>query len=210
MTNLPGLFTWEKDRNFRYIRCNDNYAAAAGFESAKAILGKSDDDMPWRSRADFFRSGDQQVISGAGPHRINIEEKEIMVDRVADILVTEKQLLDHRGECVGLTGYFLDITGHRLVPRDGGYCKDERGFYLGNEFGGEFLSAIEAEVFKGMMKVQSAEKIGIDLNLSRSTVESHIQSIKQKLQCITDGDVIATAIRSGLPLTLFGPDKEQT
>ncbi len=207
MTNIPGLYAWEKDRHFRYIRCNDNYAKAAGYDSAAAMLGKSDDDMPWRSLADFFRAGDQRVIAGEGPHRINIEEKEIMVDRVADILVTENQLLDRRGECVGLTGYFLDITGLRLVPR-GKSSADENGYYLGKEFGGESLSAIEVEVFKGMMKVQSAGRIAIQLNLNQSAIEAHIQSVKRKLQCVTDGDVVATAIRSGLPLTLFGPDEE--
>ena len=90
-----GLYTWEKDRHFRYIRCNENYARG-GLVSIRreAMIGKSDTDMPWRDLADFFREGDYSVMQGEGPTRFNVQEKEIMVDRVADILVTENQLLD--------------------------------------------------------------------------------------------------------------------
>lgn len=216
MISPPGLCMWEKDKSFRYINCNDNYAKVAGYDSPAAMIGKTDDDMPWRSLADFFRAGDQQVISGAAPRR-HVTEKEITVDGTADILVTENQLMDWRGECVGLTGYFVDITGCELVPKQAGngshrttslpagLIEAGKGIDLGVEFGGEHLAEIEVEVLKGLLKTYSPERIVGDLNVTHGAVDEHIRSIKRKLQCVTDGDIIAVAMRSGLPLLLFGP-----
>ena len=206
MLSQPGYYSWEKDRNFRYVNCNDNYARAAGYDSARAMIGKTDDDMPWRPWANYFRMGDQQVISGLGPMRFNFPETEMMVDRVADILVTERQLQLRGGECVGLTGYFYDITGFALVPKDMARVENGKGLCLGNAFGNECLSETEVEVFKRLLQQQSRQAIADSLNLSAAVVDWHVKSIKQKLQCVTDGDVIATAIRSGLPLALFGPE----
>jgi hypothetical protein len=206
--NQPGLYMWQKDKHFRYIGCNDNYARSAGFDSPRAMIGKTDDDMPWRSLADFFRAGDQQVISGLGPIREHVMEKEIMVDGVADILVTENQIQDRRGECLGVTGYYIDVTGYQLIPRRTPCDIEETGLSLGKEFGNETFSSSEIKVFKGMLKRYDVKKIAGDFKLRHAVVKSCIRSIKRKLQCTTDGDVIATAIRSGLPLTLFGPDKK--
>jgi len=201
--NLPGLYTWEKDKNFRYIRCNENYSRAAGFDSPRAMIGKSDDDMPWRSLADDFRCGDQKVMDAESPARVHVHEKEIMVDRVADILVTENQILTESGKCVGVTGYFLDITGMELTPKSIRKNLDHE-FRLGPEFGDQCFSDVEASVFKGILRKFSSARIAAALSISKAEVETHTASIMQKLQCRTLGDVIVTAIRAGLPLLLFG------
>jgi DNA-binding CsgD family transcriptional regulator len=203
MLNTPSLYTWEKDKHFRYIRCNENYARIAGQDSPAAMIGKTDDDMPWRGLANFFRAGDQQVISGTAP-REHVTEQEIAVDGAMDILVSENQMLNSRGECLGLSGYFVDITGHQLVPRDSSLT-EAASLSLGKEFGNAHLSEVEGRVLKGMLSAHSEQKMASILNISRGEVESHIRSIKLKLQCSTEGDVIVAAMRAGLPLALFGP-----
>jgi hypothetical protein len=40
LISLPGLFVWEKDKNFKYVNCNEDYARAAGFDSPYAMMGK--------------------------------------------------------------------------------------------------------------------------------------------------------------------------
>ncbi len=203
--NLPGIYAWEKDRHGRYIWCNENYARAAGFDSPHAMIGKTDDDMPWRSLANFFRQGDQKVMNAESPARNLVNEKEIMVDRVADILVTENQLLTNDGICVGVTGFFLDITGTYVEPVIGQNNSDGE-FNLGPEFGNQVFSNLEASVFKGLLRKFPSEHIAKLLNITKPEVEAHTASIMQKLQCQTHGDIIATSIRSGLPVFLFGLD----
>jgi DNA-binding CsgD family transcriptional regulator/PAS domain-containing protein len=208
MPNQPGLYTWEKDRQGRYINANDNYAKAAGFDSPGAMIGKTDFDMPWRSLAEFFRAGDYGIVSGTGGGRIAVQEKEIMVDRVADILVCEGQLLDRFDKCVGVTGSFMDITGCQLVSRSAAELQSESGISLGKDFGNEHLTNIEIQVFRGIARSLSDERIAQELNLPRRAVASHIRSIRRKLGCPTKGDLIAIAVKSGLPIHLFGPIPE--
>jgi PAS domain-containing protein len=58
------VYIWAKDKNYRYIFCNDHYAEAAGLDSPEQIRGKTDDKLPWSKLADFFRVGDYGVLQG--------------------------------------------------------------------------------------------------------------------------------------------------
>jgi DNA-binding NarL/FixJ family response regulator len=44
------------------------------------------------------------------------------------------------------------------------------------------------------------------LNLSTRTVETHIDKIKKKLQCRTKGDIIVTAMKTGMTYSLLDDD----
>lgn len=199
MMNEPdGLYTWQKDKRFRYINCSESYARAAGFDSPQAIIGKTDDDMPWRSLADFFRAGDQGVMDGTDLTRQLKKEQEIMVDRVADILVTENQLLLKNNDCIGVTGFFVDISGYSLTKKSGMFSTDKRKFYLGESFGHEYLTRKEWHVLREVLLGKSAAQIAIESFRSKRTIEAQIASLKSKFQCDTKGDLIHTAVSHGL------------
>jgi DNA-binding CsgD family transcriptional regulator len=201
---LGELYTWEKDKHFRYIKCNENYARAAGLDSPASIVGKSDDQMPWRSLADYFRVGDQTVIDGKGPSRVLIQEKEIMVDRGADILVTEKQLVTNGDKCIGVIGYFVDITGYDLVRRsDGLYSVDKKRLYLGEEFGGQYLTRTEARVLEKVISGWTSRRIAETFHNSQRTIENHVETLKRKLNCDSKADLVSLAQSKGLHWTLL-------
>jgi DNA-binding CsgD family transcriptional regulator len=197
------LYTWEKDKNFCYIKCNENYARAAGLDSPSAIAGKNDDQMPWRSLADFFRAGDQGVLNG-NFGRILIPEKEIMAERTADILVTEKQLLNRAGECIGVTGYFIEITGYALVRKSTGqYDSEKKRLYLPNEFGDEYLTQTEALILERVISGWTCRRIAETLHKSRRTVENHVVNLRKKLQCSSKAELIQTTQSHGLHVALL-------
>jgi hypothetical protein len=200
----PGLFVWQKDKNYRYTNCNEDYARAAGFDSPRAMLGKTDYDMPWRRLAEGFRTGDHHVISGLGP-RVHVQEKEITADGEIPILVFERALTDRKGECVGLEGYFVDLTGVQVGDPPQPTSSEMESVCLGPAFDDQYLSWIEKKVFGEFLLTPEREKIAGALGIRKSEVEAHLKAIKWKLQCATDGDLTAAAMRSGLPLTLFGP-----
>jgi len=195
------LAVWAKDQNFRYIYCNENYARAAGLDSPGQIVGKTDDQMPWHRLADFFRAGDKTVFDGS--FRINVPEVEIMVDKVADILVTESQLLTRNGKCVGLVGSYIDISGQRLEKKVGYFEDGLKRYYLGSEFNDWYLTLREVQVLKYLLLGYSARQTGEVLCLSAKTVESHIENLKIKLDVSTKGDIIATAIKFGLTQIIY-------
>lgn len=195
------LYIWAKDKNFRYLYCNENYARAAGLDSPGEIIGKSDDQMPWRKQADFFREGDQDVFDGK--IRVNVPEVEIMVDKVADILVTESKLLDKSDRFIGIVGSYIDITGNRLEKKEGHFDANTERYYLGDTFNNAYLTWREVEVFKKTLLGYSARQTAEVLKLSPKTIESHIDNIKLKLQASTKGDIIATAIQFGLTQIIY-------
>jgi hypothetical protein len=201
-----GLYVWEKDKNFRYVSANDNYARAAGFDSAEAMIGKTDDDTAWRKLADYFRSGDQAVMESRNPHRIHVAEVELMVDRVAEVLVTESRIVSGSGSCLGVTGFFIEAAG---MPTRLPSALDLLGLGegasvdLGPEFGDMHLSGAEGAVLKGLLCDMQVPTIAERLRLEIKEVDSVIRSLLNKFGVQSIGDLVVTSIRSGLPLRLF-------
>jgi DNA-binding CsgD family transcriptional regulator len=190
------IAVWAKDKNFRYLYCNETYASAAGLDSPQQIRGKSDDEMPWRQLAEHFRAGDQAVLNGQ--ICLNVPELEIMVDRVADILVNETQLLDQRGECIGVVGSFVEITGRKLTPKTDHLDPISGRYNLGPDFGHAYLTPTEAKVLKKVLLGHSARQIGEAMFRSPKTIDSHIENLKIKLNANSKGELIAIAIEKGL------------
>lgn len=202
LLNQLDLYIWAKDKNFRYISCNEKYAEAAGLDSPHQIIGKSDDQLPWRKLADFFRVGDYAVLQGNS--RLNVPEVSDTVNNVKDILVTENQLKDASGDCIGVIGSFSDLTGKQITPKMGHYDAVNKRYYLGDDvLDNAYLTIREIEVFKCLLLGYNAKQIGIKLGISAKTVEGYILNIKFKLQARNKGEIIATAIQFGLTHILY-------
>ncbi|HYW83890.1 MAG TPA: hypothetical protein VFB30_11575, partial [Spirochaetia bacterium] len=56
---LPLSIFW-KDRDSRYLGCNEFFARVAELADSHAVAGLSDLDMPWAEKADAFRKQDQR------------------------------------------------------------------------------------------------------------------------------------------------------
>ena len=198
LSNSPLFHWWEKDRAGRYTAVNENYARAAGYDSPNAMLGKTDFDMPWRSLADEFRAGDAAVMAGNGLGRVNVLEREIMVDRDADILVTEQQLITGIDRVSGVVGFFLDVTDLSITRKNPGCHWQGNRFYLGEGFGNEYLTRAEYRVLSGMLNGKPASWIAEESNRAVKTIRTQIDSIKGKLQVSRKGEIIAEVTRHGL------------
>jgi DNA-binding CsgD family transcriptional regulator len=197
LNQLLSLYVWAKDRNSKYIYCNENYAKAAGLDSPSQIIGKSDAQMPWYKLADFFRAGDYGVLQGN--IRINAAEVSDTVDNVTDILVTENKLFNSEDKCIGVVGSFVDISGKQLIKKSGYYDARTKRYYLGEEvFDNLYLVGREIEVFKLLLLGYSSREMGEKIKISPKTIEGYIESLKLKLQAKTKGELIATAIQFGL------------
>ncbi|MBA3660350.1 MAG: PAS domain-containing protein [Gammaproteobacteria bacterium] len=190
------LYIWAKDKNFRYVYCNEHYAMAAGLDSPHQIIGKSDTQLPWRKLAELFKVGDYDVLNVQT--RINTPEVSDTINDVKEILVTENQLLNSSNKCIGVVGTFVDITGKQLVSKTGHFDISSKRYYLGEDFGNEYLTHREVEVFRKLLLGYTAKQMGEVLNISAKTIESYIDNLRRKLQAKNKGEIIATAIQFGL------------
>ncbi len=190
-------YVWIKDKDYRYVYVNENYAKAAGADSPSQMIGKKDNDMPWRDLAEDFQCGDFAVLQGST--RINSAEKTDTVNGITDILVTETQLLDSSNNIIGVQGSFIDITGKQLTRKNGYYNKEEQRYYLdSSDFGNTYLTAREMDVFKCILLGLSGVQISIKLNISGKTVDCHFKNLRYKLGAKHKHDLLTVAIRYGL------------
>lgn len=110
LDTIPQTVFW-KDRNLRYLGCNQLFAENAGKSCPEELIGLNDFDLPWdREEAEFYRSCDLRVIDSSEAE-IGIIESQINADGKLTWLETNKAPLhDDTGEVIGVLGTYQDIT----------------------------------------------------------------------------------------------------
>lgn len=199
LTDLS-LYIFAKDKNLKYLFCNENLAEVAGLDSPSQIIGKTDYDIFWRKHADFYRRGDNQAI--IGNTRINVPEIQTQPKGVANILVTKTQLMSDNQKCVGVIGSYVDITGYSIIKKGGHFDLEKERFYLGKNFSNEYLTKRELEIFRYMLYGYTSVKIAFLLGVSPKTIRWYIQRLKIKFQSSSKGEIVSMAIRYGLTYVL--------
>ncbi|RFU47006.1 EAL domain-containing protein [Paraburkholderia sp. DHOC27] len=106
--NIPQRIFW-KDHESRYLGCNMAFARDAGLAYPEQVVGKTDNDLPWRAFADNVRAHDVEVISTGVP-KMNFEV-DLVIDNVHRTTVTSKlPFTDSDGRVIGVLGSYSDIT----------------------------------------------------------------------------------------------------
>lgn len=196
------ILIWAKDKNYKYLFCNEHFAAAAGLDSPGQIVGKSDIQLPWRRFAEYYQADDYGVLQGNT--RVNVPVVTDTVTDIKEVLVTESKLVSNSNQCIGVVGSCVDITGKQLVKKTGYYDLIKKRYYIDDEgLGNLYLSAREITVFKHILLGFTAKQIGEKIKISPKTVESYIETIRLKLQAKNKGEIIATAIQFGLTHILY-------
>jgi DNA-binding CsgD family transcriptional regulator len=199
LTDLS-LYIFAKDKNLKYLFCNENLAQAAGLDSPSQIIGKTDYNIFWKQHADFYQRGDTQAINGNT--RLNIPEIQTQPKGIANILVTKTRLMDDNEHCIGVIGSYVDITGYLLIKKAGKFDLDKQRFYLGKSFSNEYLTPRELDVFRYILYGYTLRKIASLMNISLPTTRWYVRSLKLKLQCHSKGEIMSTAIQHGLTYIL--------
>jgi PAS domain S-box-containing protein len=108
MKITQGHFYW-KNKAGVYLDCNDAVAKAAGFESAKDIIGKTDHDVLSKDEADILHATDLRIMTSGVPEIL--EEPGIRADGSLGIFMTSKfPSYDMNGNIDSIIGFSNDIT----------------------------------------------------------------------------------------------------
>ena len=115
--SLPGHIYW-KDKNFVFQGCNLLQAQSAGFTNQKAMIGKTDFDMPWHDKAAELQEMDQLVMQTR--QSITREEKSQLAgsDHTSTFLSKKTPLFNKKGEVTGILGISFDITDRKKLEDD--------------------------------------------------------------------------------------------
>jgi PAS domain S-box-containing protein len=115
LEQFPGVVFW-KDKDSRYIGCNQAFASGAGLNNPEEIVGKTDFDLPWaNSEAQNYIDDDKQVMESE-QSKLNIEETQHQSNNEIKWFNTNKvPLLDSLGNIIGILGTSSDITERRMA-----------------------------------------------------------------------------------------------
>jgi PAS domain S-box-containing protein len=112
LDTIPVRVFW-KDRDLRYIGCNQPFALDAGVNSPDEMVGKDDYQMGWREQADLYRSDDRRVLESGKP-KLHYEEPQTTPDGRRMWLRTNKVPLQNAdGTIWGILGTYEDITEYK-------------------------------------------------------------------------------------------------
>ncbi len=117
LDTIPQKVFW-KDRSSTYLGCNQLFADVAGLSSPAAIVGISDDDLPWKpGEREFFISHDQRVML-SGQAELGVVESKVTKNGQKCWLETNTvPLYDDDKNVIGVLGTFQDITPQKEAEK---------------------------------------------------------------------------------------------
>ncbi|MBN1303433.1 MAG: GAF domain-containing protein [Anaerolineales bacterium] len=109
MDNIPQAVFW-KDRRSVFLGANRAFAEDANVKSAEELVGRTDDEMPWKEQAEMYRADDRLVMQSGKP-KLNYEEPQTAHDgRLTWLRTSKVPMRDSAGEVFAVLGMYEDIT----------------------------------------------------------------------------------------------------
>lgn len=208
--NMP-FFIGAKDTTSRFLIVGNCFAKAAGMRSGDSLKGRYDVDVKCELKqiAPLFTTEDT-LVTGKRVSLTILTYGFYAHNKPILIYGKKYPITDKNGVTVLGCGFcFQDMTTSQLInlvpllsmrKTVYGNCR------LGNQFSciiaesiPEYdLSRRQIECLFHLLRGQSANDIAITLNISKRTVETHIDTIKFKLGCDTKSQLIDKAVSTGL------------
>lgn len=203
---IPGLVI-AKDYYSTYLNITQAFAKLLGWSSAEDCLGKTDYDIPCKAVefADDFIKMDKQVITTN--ERMLTLDIQPYASGWKLILAERNPVHNEKGECVGLFNHCIDVSQvepfHSYVQLhkfDNTLLKNEckpSSYILNRKHSPFKLTEKQENCLFLLLRGRSYKEIAKILAVSPRTIESHIDALKNKLNCYSRADIIEKAINQG-------------
>jgi PAS domain S-box-containing protein len=117
MDNFPGVIFW-KDRDSRYLGCNQALATRAGLDNPGQIVGKTDDQLPWGPKeAEKFRAEDLKVFE-SGQALLHMDEPQPHQGQEAWFDKSKFPIRDTHGQVIALLGIGHDVSRLKVTEQE--------------------------------------------------------------------------------------------
>lgn len=137
LNSTPGSLYW-KNKEGRYLGCNQFMATTAGLNSINDIIGKTDFDL-WPENARNISENDQAVMQSG---QTAFLEEEVKISNGDTLYFTgvKMPLRNEKNEVIGVIGNSLDITKLKKVEKELKTAKEKA----------ESVSLLKAEFIRNM------------------------------------------------------------
>jgi DNA-binding CsgD family transcriptional regulator len=199
---LPGFIGW-KDKDLRHLGCNHNLALVLKLKNTSQIIGLKDQDLPDHNDESelFHKKNDLLALQGKiikGLHKSSAPYDGSF------FFFIKKPLLDNNNRICGLIYYCHEFIAStvlsNMLKMNNKHCAADyipSHYHIGlydNVFN---LSSRELECLFLILRGKSARQAGEIMSLSKRTIESYIENIKNKFGCSTKVDLLVLAMSHG-------------
>jgi len=109
---MPVRVFW-KDRDSRYLGCNQHFADEVGIGDPQDVIGMSDRDFCSAEQAAAFRVTDLEVMNTGVP-MMSVEQPAVLANgETIWVEASKLPLRDSDGEIIGVLATYLDVTARR-------------------------------------------------------------------------------------------------
>ena len=116
--NTAPMRIFFKDKELRYLGCNNSFAQDAGVGHPEDLIGKDDYQLVWKEHAELYRMDDLNVIESGAP-KLSYEELQTTSDgRKIWVRTSKVPLRDESDEIIGVLGMYEDITAYQQAKED--------------------------------------------------------------------------------------------
>lgn len=194
LDNLPGYIGW-KDSSCNYIGANKALMQLKGLKDLDQIVGKKDEDLtPWSVEQNImFQKQDLSVLNGDKLSTIHFDKSSNTAFQLQKYPLT-----DHKNAVKGLIyhcqPYTKDNIYSLLKKLDEGLSLNTSYYSIGNHPNKYKLTRRELECVFLLTRGKSAKEISVLLSLSKRTIESYIENIKNKMHCNNKAELLVKAV----------------
>ena len=159
---VPQTIFW-KDTDLVYAGCNQRFALTAGFGSPAQVVGKTDQDLPWRpEETEAYRREDREVMR-LDRAQYHIQETQLQADGSSRTMDRTKIPLHADGGCVvGVLGVYEDISKRRKVERELKESEERLSVIFEASQAGIVLVAPDGSI--GFANRRMAEMLGVEID----------------------------------------------
>lgn len=207
---LPGHI-FLKDLDSKFLAVNQNFADASGFDCAEQVIGKYDPDLPWTDDENNLYVQDDQEVANSGVPITNIRETQTAKNGKGPtkfIITSKYPLPDHNGNIIGILGIyayldssFYDYASLAFIDQKMQTIlknQPQRGYKIKIKDKTITVHQREVQCAALLLKGYSPKEMASELNVSIFTVRTHIQNLKEKLDCYNRSQLIQKILESHL------------
>jgi len=210
ISQMPGYYLW-KDINSRYLMGNKNTAQLFGFSNEEELIGITDREIRCKAAeyADLFIKQDKKVLEDQIPYAV-LDIHPYVDDQIKTLLINKSLLISHDKKIIGISCHCIEVNNLILneitkylgkldpVTASGRWVsKKAANYYLNSQYPNLHLTNRQSECLFHLIRGRSAKEIARVLKLSVRTVESHIEDIKNKMDCCHKSEIVEKAIEKG-------------
>lgn len=206
---FPGYFLL-KTCESRYFAFSQQFAHLLDWKKQEDCFGRTDADLRCQASelAEVFVNEDQETLLQGQTKQLHLTR--YCDDNVKIFITNKRKLVANDGSTIGILVYDEDVTYNPSVQK---FLVDElikqrpyvrkksypsAKMKITNSYKDLDLSLRECEVFFYLIRKESSKAIACLLNITRKTVEKHVQNIMEKLSCNSRQQLIEFAENKNL------------